>query len=142
MSPGSSATADRGVSIVVLDSNPILVSVSGVLRMAGYRVFQAYDGSSAQELCRQLNDVALLVLNTQVDGLDSGQLFAAVRRDRPSMPILHIDTHRINGIPSDVPTLTEPFSAEELLQCVRRLLAPVRLEDSAGSVPDSLRLPA
>ena len=107
----------------MLDSNPILVSVSGVLRMAGYRVFQAYDGRAAIELCCQLPDIVLLILNTHVDGLNSVALMEQVQNRHPGIPILHIDTHRDDGLPTDIPTLTEPFTAPELMECVAGLIA-------------------
>ncbi len=121
MSSRSSAALPNGARIIVLDSNPILVSVSGVLRMEGYRVFQAYDGQAAVELCAQLPDITLLILNTHVDGLNSVALIAGVRARHPALSILHIDTHRHAGLPSDIPTLTEPFTAAELIDCVRTL---------------------
>jgi len=123
VSPRSHTAPPKGARIVVLDSNPILVSVSGVLRMAGYRVFQAYDGQAAIELCFQLPHIRLLILNTHVDGLNSLGLIEEVRDHHPAIPILHIDTHRADGLPTDIPTLTEPFTAAALMNCVAGLLA-------------------
>ncbi len=36
---------------VICDYNALLLSVTGLLRMSGYSVFQAHDGWAAQELC-------------------------------------------------------------------------------------------
>jgi Response regulators consisting of a CheY-like receiver domain and a winged-helix DNA-binding domain len=94
--------------------------------MAGYPVFQAYDGRAAIELCFELPDIRLLILNTHVDGLNSLALIERVRDRHPGIPILHIDTHRDDGLPTDIPTLTEPFTAAELMECVATLIAPVR----------------
>jgi hypothetical protein len=43
-----------GRRIVICDYNALLISVTGLLRMSGYCVFQAYDGRAARELCREL----------------------------------------------------------------------------------------
>jgi response regulator RpfG family c-di-GMP phosphodiesterase len=108
--------------IVVVDSNPILVSVTGVLRMAGYCVFQAYNGQAAKELCITLPDIALLVLNTHVDGMADYALFTEARASGTQLPILHIDSHRSEHVPSDIPTLIHPFTTEQLLSAVEKLL--------------------
>lgn len=123
MSSRRSAPEISGQRIVVLDSNPILVSVTGVLRMSGYCVFSAYDGQAAQELCCSLPAISLLVLNTHVDGMDEAVLFRAIRARCLHLPILHVDTHRGPLIPEDIPTLTEPFTGEALLEAVAGLLA-------------------
>lgn len=123
MSPRSSAPQIRGQRIVVLDSNPILVSVTGVLRMTGYCVFSAYDGLAAEELCCTLPGISLLILNTHVDGMDEAVLFRAIRARLSDLPILHIDTHRGPLIPEDIPTLTEPFTPDALLEAVAGLIA-------------------
>jgi DNA-binding response OmpR family regulator len=120
----SSSPDITGQRIIVLDSNPVLVSVTGVLRMAGYCVFQAYDGQAAEELCRTLGRISLLVLNTHVDGMSGALLMENVRDRRPELPILHIDTHRDPTIPGGVPTLIEPFTAAQLLAAVDELLKP------------------
>lgn len=91
--------------------------------MAGYCVFQAYNGQAAEELCRTLPNIGLLVLNTHVDGMDGNRLFSAARANRADLPILHIDTHRGPSIPADIPTLTQPFTSEQLLACVEDALA-------------------
>lgn len=60
-------------------------------------MFQAYDGEAAEELCRELPDIRLLMLNTEGTGMDSGSL-------------VH------------VPTLDESFNATRLLDTVAALL--------------------
>lgn len=90
--------------------------------MSGYAVFQAYDGLAAQELCRQLEHIELLVLNTFGTGIDTGQLIHAVRRRHPNMPVLHIGNSVPASLPPDVPTLAEDFTAASLLLSVEALI--------------------
>ena len=111
-----------GGRIIICDYNQLLQSVTGLLRMSGYNVFQAYDGAAATELCAQLDNIGLLVLNTFGTGIDVGELILTVRRRRPDMPVLHIGNSIPESMPSDVPTLAEDFTANTLLLAVEELM--------------------
>jgi hypothetical protein len=41
---------EEGSRIVICDYNALLKSVTGLLRMHGYRVFEAYDAPAVEEL--------------------------------------------------------------------------------------------
>ncbi len=94
--------------------------------MSGYAVFQAYDGIAAEQLCRYLPEIDLLVLNTEGTGTDTPRLVQAVRRVHPGLPVLHIGKAPIPGLPDDVLNLPETFDAEELLTAVEALVPGVR----------------
>jgi len=79
----------EGRRIVICDHNALLLSVTGLLRMSGYCVFQAHDGRAAQELCIELPEISLLVFNTY-GGIDTGELVRHVRDVKPGLPVLHI----------------------------------------------------
>jgi CheY-like chemotaxis protein len=91
--------------------------------MSGYCVFQAYNGQAAAELCHELPDIDLLVLNTDVTGMDTPTLVQKVRQEHPGLPVLHIGTSAIPGMPPGVPTLDESFTADQLLAAVGALVA-------------------
>ncbi len=114
----------KGRRIVICDYNALLLSVTGLLRMSDYSVFQAHDGWAAQELCTMLPNIELLVLNTYRTGIDVGELCNNVRAHKPGLPILHIGSTIPDGLPDDVPTLPEDFTAESLLLTVRALVEP------------------
>jgi len=114
----------KGRRIVICDYNALLLSVTGLLRMSGYAVFQAHDGYAAQELCILLPDIELLVLNTYRTGIDVGELCRNVRATKEGLPILHIGSTIPDGLPDDVPTLPEDFTADSLLMTVRALVEP------------------
>lgn len=116
-------SAQRGRRIVICDYNQLLQSVTGLLRMSGFHVFQAYDGLAAEELCVQLDEIELLVLNTVGSGLDLATLVRKVRQTRPALPILHIGNSVPVGLPADVPTLSEAFDADSLMLAVNELLS-------------------
>jgi hypothetical protein len=111
-----------GRRIVICDYNALLLSVTGLLRMSGYCVFQAHDGWAAQELCVILPNIELLVLNTYGTGIDVGELCRSVRTTKRGLPILHIGSDVPAGLPADVPTLSEDFSADTLLSAVGSLI--------------------
>jgi DNA-binding response OmpR family regulator len=112
----------QGRRIVICDYNALLLSVTGLLRMTGYCVFQAYDALAARELCLQLPNISLLVLNTTGTGTATPTLVRDIRKNHPDLPVLHIGTSALDGMPSDVPTLAESFTAAELLTAVEALL--------------------
>lgn len=114
----------KGRRIVICDYNALLLSVTGLLRMSDYSVFQAHDGWAAQELCTLLPDIELLVLNTYRTGIDAGELCTNVRARKPRLAILHIGSTIPDGLPDDVPTLPEDFTADSLLMTVRALVEP------------------
>ena len=114
----------KGRRIVICDYNALLLSVTGLLRMSDYAVFQAHDGYAAQELCALLPDIELLILNTYGTGIDVGELCQNVRVSKQGLPILHIGSTILQGLPEDVPTLAEDFTSESLLRTVRTLVDP------------------
>jgi DNA-binding response OmpR family regulator len=111
-----------GRRIVICDYNALLISVTGLLRMSGYCVFQAYDARAARELCHELPNIELLILNTTGTGTDTPSLVRDIRERRPNLAVLHIGTEALEGMPADVPTLAETFSADQLLRSVDALL--------------------
>jgi CheY-like chemotaxis protein len=123
---GSPRTAPsiEGRRIVICDYNQLLQSVTGLLRMSGYVVFQAYDGLAAVELCAALPNIRLLVLNTMGTGIDLTELVRQVREQRPDLPVLHIGSSVPDSLPHDVPTLAENFTSGGLLQTVEALIGP------------------
>jgi CheY-like chemotaxis protein len=115
-----------GRRIIVTDDDPTkLYMLTQTLRDAGHCVFAAYDGLSALELVFQLPNVDLLITNTRLGLIDGPELMRRTHALRPDLPILHV-SHDGTTVPVDtpggVPTLTEPFSPNELLHAVRHLL--------------------
>ena len=111
-----------GRRIVICDYNALLISVTGLLRMSGYCVFQAYDARAARELCHELPNIDLLILNTTGTGTDTPTLVREIRGQHPNLPVLHIGTSTLQGMPADVPTLGESFNPDQLLAAVGELM--------------------
>lgn len=117
-----SRAPSSGPRVVICDYNLLLLSVTGLLRMSDYVVFQAYDAAAAKELCCVLPDVSLLILNTTGTGMDTPSLVQEIREEHPDLPVLHIGPSALAGMPADVPTLAESFTADELLEAVGALV--------------------
>jgi DNA-binding response OmpR family regulator len=122
--------SSKGNRIVICDYNALLLSVTGLLRMSGYCVFQAYDAEAARELCRELPDIGLLVLNTLGSGTDTPSLVRDIREKHPNLPVLHVGASALEGLPADVPTVPESFTADQLLLAVDALMT----RETPGSV--------
>ena len=108
--------------IVICDYNALLLSVTGLLRISGYRVFQAHDGLDARELCYELPKIGLLILNSTGAGVDTPSLIGLIRQEHPDLAVLHIGPSPLAGLPSNVPTLPEAFTADQLLRIVESLM--------------------
>jgi hypothetical protein len=90
--------------------------------MSGYCVFQAHDGLAAQELCIELPEISLLVLNTYGTGIGVGELIRRVSAAKPGLPVLHIGSDLPARLPRDVPT---SFTPDDLLLAVKALMPAV-----------------
>lgn len=115
--------------VVVTDDDPRLVlSIVHTLRAAGHCVFAAYDGESACELALELPSLDLLITNTRIGTTSGRELIRQVRREKPGLPVLHIGEPLPNhdGLLDDVPSLSEPFTGNELLAHAGRLIARQR----------------
>jgi CheY-like chemotaxis protein len=133
MMPQDLHPSNDGQRIVICDYNALLQSVTGLLRMSGYSVFQAHDGYAAQELCISLPDIKLLVVNTYGTGIEVGDLIRRIRAAKPGFPVLHIGTSIPGTLPLDVPTLAEVFTAARLLTTVEALIDPALMTVGADA---------
>lgn len=123
MSSLTSPSSLPGTRVVICDYHALLVSVTGLLRMSGYAVFQAYNGEAAKELCRELPDIGLLILNTEGTGMDLPTLVRSVREKSPGLPVLHIGSSHPADMPANVKSIAESFTADQLLAAVRGLVS-------------------
>ncbi|HYC31236.1 MAG TPA: response regulator [Gemmatimonadales bacterium] len=113
---------------MVGDDEPRLLAVTTqVLREAGYTVFATYNGYSTSQAALMVAELDLLITNTRMADLAAPELIRRVRREKPGLPVLHIgEPLPATNDPAlaDVPTLPEPFTAEQLLASVSALIRP------------------
>ncbi len=112
--------------IVAADDDPkLLATVTYALRDAGHIVFAAYNGLCAFQLATTTAELDLLITNTRLHDLEATEIIRQVRSLRPELPILHIGDLSLPTDPSSprVPTLTEPFTRDQLLAAVEQAMA-------------------
>ncbi|MEJ6021268.1 sigma 54-interacting transcriptional regulator [Ramlibacter sp. PS4R-6] len=118
--------------ILIVDDDPTLLRLLQMrLEGEGHEVLQAASGEAALALLdRELPE--LLVTDLRMGGMDGLQLFEAVHRRHPLLPVVMLTAH--GTIPDAVKALQrgvfgylpKPFEARELLAEVERALAASR----------------
>ena len=118
-------------TIVFAEDEPEVRELTArVLEHAGYTVLAAADGQAALELCRQRHEpIDLLLTDVVMPRLGGRDLAARLLAERPGLRVLFIsgysddagDLRHMAGPAGDF--LQKPFQPEQLVACVRRLLA-------------------
>lgn len=115
--------------IVVADEDKVAMAfIVKTLREDGHMVFHAYDVLSAVQLAHEMPSIDLVISNTKVEGIDGVGLILRLREDRPEVPIIYLantgrSTPELEAmLPSDVPIIREPFTAEKLREAVGMML--------------------
>jgi two-component system response regulator GlrR len=121
--------------ILLVDDDPDLLKLISLrLASAGYRVRTAESGETALAALAIARPGAVIT-DMRMPGIDGMQLFEAVHRQHPALPVIILTAH--GTIPDAVNAtqrgvfafLTKPFDSQELLQ---KVAAALRL--SGGSV--------
>ncbi|MET0441562.1 MAG: response regulator, partial [Casimicrobiaceae bacterium] len=129
--------------ILLVDDDPDLLKLISLrLTSAGYRVRTADSGETALAALA-LARPGLVITDLKMPGIDGMQLFEAIHRQHPALPVIILTAH--GTIPDAVSAtqrgvfgfLTKPFDSQELLQKVAASLklsgnAPVESDTAAG----------
>jgi signal transduction histidine kinase/ActR/RegA family two-component response regulator len=114
-------------SILLAEDNPAIRELAArTLREAGYSVIEAEDGLRARELAEAPGTtVDLLVTDVVMPGQTGRELAAALRRERPSLPVVFMSGYsevaEEGQDPAD-PFLAKPFAPDDLRRAARRAL--------------------
>ena len=137
----SSAPAWRSdATVLVVDDEPSVAKVAArTLASAGMQALVASDGAEALALHRERGGkVDLVLLDLNMPGLPGDEVYRALRRESPGLPILLSSGHpeeaalaRIEG-GEVVAFLQKPYSTEALRRRVRELL------EGSGEPPGSI----
>jgi two-component system response regulator GlrR len=135
----NTAAETKGAILVVDDDAPLLRIISMRLREEGYTVVTAESGEQAlAHIAMKLPNLVLTDL--QMSGMDGLDLFDAIHRDYPSLPVIILTAH--GTIPDAVTAtkrgvfgfLTKPFESRALLAEVERAL---RVSQPRSATPTS-----
>jgi two-component system response regulator GlrR len=133
----------RGDILLVDDDPDLLKLISLRLTSAGYRVRTADSGETALATVA-VERPAAVITDLRMPGIDGLQLFDAIHRQHPALPVIILTAH--GTIPDAVSAtqrgvfgyLTKPFDSQDLLQKVAAALAlsggePAGSESTAGA---------
>jgi DNA-binding response OmpR family regulator len=142
MSPALDSDGDRGgrsARVLLIEDEPGIVDfVKRGLQAEGFTVEAALDGIEGERLALR-EDFDGIVLDLMLPGRSGLQILAAVRRAKPSLPVIVLTARgeiedRVEGLDAGaVDYLVKPFSLAELLARVRAQLR-VLAEASASTL--------
>lgn len=112
-------------TLLVVDDDPAVREVTTLmLEDLGYRVIEAASGGAALEQLDQNADIALLVADFAMPGMNGAELAKIVRQRRPQLPIVFVtgyaDLAALGSI--DAAIIQKPYGQELLAEKVRLAL--------------------
>ena len=128
------AARSRGnETLLVVDDDPhVRQSISRMLRMRGYEVYEAGEGPAALELLSdRRTNIDLLITDVVMPGMDGRQLVDEARTRNPSLQVLYISGYTDDAVlrhgveRAEVSVLEKPFTGEALGVRVRQSLDEV-----------------
>ncbi len=130
--PAADQPALHGTVLLVEDERAVRLVVERALRRGGLDVITASDGSVALDLLDTAR-IDLLVSDVVMPGIDGVELLDAVRRRRPSLPVVLISGYaeppqRRALDSAGAVFLAKPFAADDLLAAVRAAFAASPLD--------------
>ena len=126
--PGPAPEISRRTVLVVDDDDLVRATVSGTMEEAGYEVVEVSDGKQALAfLERSGAEIAALVSDIRMPGIDGLELARTVARKWPRIAIVLVSGYPPAGRMSEVPEaavfVSKPFRLAELAGAVARALA-------------------
>lgn len=131
-----SGAVPRGLGETVVlaeDEEALRVLLGRVLAGSGYRVVSGRNGAEALEAARgQGGRVDLLLADLVMPRMTGAELAEALASEQPGMKVLFMTGHTDDAlvqsrlVDGDVELIQKPFTSEDLLGHVRRLLGPAR----------------
>jgi two-component system cell cycle sensor histidine kinase/response regulator CckA len=134
--------------LLIDDERAILALTKATLEASGYRAIAACGGEEGLAAFRaNRSDVRLVVLDMMMPGTDGPTVLAAVRREAPALPVIAASGLKPVGPAAEAVAthatafLLKPFSDDELLHTVARLLRPAdapradRIAEPVGPPP-------
>jgi PAS domain S-box-containing protein len=127
---GGALAAGRGTVLLVEDEAAVRATTRRILERHGYRVLEARHGADGLLVWRAAGGaVDALVSDVRMPELDGPGLAAALRRERPDLPIVLMSGYAADAVPearalpASAVFLDKPFEPEALLRAVARALA-------------------
>jgi CheY-like chemotaxis protein len=109
--------ASRKLRVLVVDDDPlVLMNTAAMLEDLGHEVLEASSGEQALRVLRRKNGVDLVITDQLMPGMTGTQLIAAIRSERPELPIILATGYSELRTPTDasIPRLAKPFVQADL----------------------------
>jgi PAS domain S-box-containing protein len=127
---GEDVDRSAGMVLLVEDEAALRFSVSKILRMRGFKVMEAEDGSAAVDLIREHQDaIAVVLLDITLPGTPSREVFAEARRLRPDMKVIVTSAYGQNVVDASFPGLRvdhfirKPYQLANLVSLLRNVVS-------------------
>lgn len=131
--------------LIVDDEEVIRDSFSMTLERAGYDVITAESGAEALTTLGSGHDVACVVSDIRMPGMDGLELLGRIREGHPNLPVIIISAH---GTPEDAARaiklgaldyFSKPFSAAEIEARIQKAVAHHSLAEEAATLREVVR---
>lgn len=120
----------KGTVLVVDDEELLLTTSRTILEAYGYKVLTASNGQRALEvLARTETCIDLVVTDFVMPGMNGRELIERIRAQNPALKVLLTSGYvRAPGQTGDSGYLPKPYTAQELLARVKKVLSPTANE--------------
>jgi YesN/AraC family two-component response regulator len=106
---------------LVVDDEPMVRQfICTILNRSGYETIEAQDGNEAVELAAQ-HQCDLVITDCLMPGLKGPQLVARLKERRYAAKFLLISAYKADEAVSDLPFLSKPFTAAQLMDAIEKL---------------------
>lgn len=140
--PSAAAPATQQTILLVEDEDALREVTARILTRAGYHVLTAADGTAAvHTAATHPAPIHLLLSDVIMPGMTGNQVAAHIRAIHPETPVLYMSGYAQpflaeNGtLPPDVTIVEKPFTSQQLLTHIRRILEPRQATHADPAAP-------
>ena len=115
-------------TVLLVEDEPMVRTVAErALTRHGYKVITANNGEEALEVIARGEEIALLISDVVMPGMDGPAMVEEARKSRPDLPILFMSGYAEEQLRKSIDLdkvafLPKPFSVQELAQAARRAM--------------------
>jgi PAS domain S-box-containing protein len=125
--PAPARAAERTTTVLLVDDDESVREVTAAaLEEVGYRVLDADSGPRALEMLDDQPAIDAVLLDFAMPGMNGAEVAQAVRRNRPSLPIIFVtgyaDVDALRAVP-EREVVRKPYRTEDLAQRIDALVA-------------------